>query len=122
MKPKLKKKSKTPKRKIALRKMFSIKQLYYSVYLVGICVAVYVGYFVYENYYQTVAQAQEIADLKKEVAPESINIERVDSILDSIDNKSTTTNSIIDPNINDPFDPFEGQFDNEESTEVGLED
>lgn len=93
----------------SLRRLFSIKQLYYFVYIAGIGAMVYIGYFIFENYYQTVTQAREIADLRKEVAPESIDLDKINKILEAIDNKSTSTNAIIDPNTNNPFDPFEGQ-------------
>jgi len=107
MELKLKKKNKIKKGKRSYKKMFSIKQLYYLVYAVGIGAMVYIGYFIYQNYYQTITQAQEIADLKKEVAPESIDLERVNKVLNAIDNKATTTDSTIDPNINNPFKPLE---------------
>ena len=120
MKFKLKKKNKVSrgKERMSIRRLFSVKQLYYLVYIVGIGAMVYIGYFIFENYYQTVTQAQEIADLRKEVAPESINLERVNKILGAIDNKSTTTNAIIDPNINNPFDPLEGRQDAQTTDEL----
>lgn len=111
MKFKLKKKNKVKKSKKSLRDIFSVNQLYYIVYIVGIGTIIYIYFFVYQNYYQTVTQAQEIANLKKEVAPESIDLERVNMVLNAIDNKSTTTNAIIDPNVNNPFKPFESQTD-----------
>lgn len=119
MRLKLKKKSKISggKGRRSLRKLFSIKQLYYLVYIVGISAMIYIGYFIFENYYQTVTQAQEIADLKKEVAPESIDLDKINKILEAIDNKSTSTNAIIDPNTNNPFDPFEDQQNSVDAVE-----
>lgn len=107
MKLELKKKNKTSKGKRSLKKIFNIKQLYYFVYLAGVCAIIYIGYFIYENYYQTVTQAQEIADLRKEVAPESIDIERVNKVLEAIDSKATTTDSIIEQDIKNPFKPLD---------------
>lgn len=111
MKFKLKRESKVSegKGRRSFRRLFSIKQLYYFVYIAGIGAMIYIGYFIFENYYQTITQAREIADLKKEVAPESIDLDKINKILEAIDNKSTSTNAIIDPNTNNPFDPFESQ-------------
>lgn len=121
MKFKFKKKNKLQGNKKSLRQMFSVKHLYYLVYIVGIGTMIYIGYFIYKNYYQTITQAQEIIDLKKEVAPESIDLERVNKVLEAIDNKSTSTNAIIDPNTNNPFKPLEILPETEKPVEAETE-
>lgn len=94
-----------PKIKKVRKISFSYKYIYIIVYLAGLGALVYISYFIFQNYYQTITQAEEIIDLRKEVAPDSIDIERVNQVLDALDAKSTTTTVIIPPNIKNPFDP-----------------
>ncbi len=93
---------KQPKKIKPIRKIFSYKHIYYLIYLLAVGALVYVGNFIFKNYYQTVTQAQEIVDLKKEVAEESIDINRVKKILAAIDQKTNSTEPIID-GIKNPF-------------------
>lgn len=61
------------------------------------------GYFLYTNFYQTITQSQEVILLRQEVAPNYIDIEKVERILESLDKKTTTTPAINFQGIKNPF-------------------
>ena len=52
------------------------------------------GLFLYKNLYQTIIQSKEVILLRQEVAPDIINISKVESILNSLDKKTKSTESI----------------------------
>lgn len=65
-------------------------------------VLITLGLFLYKNFYQTITQSEEIILLKQEVAPDTINMKKVEAILKALEEKTTTTN-IIWQEIKNPF-------------------
>lgn len=86
--------------------IFSYKHIYIVVYLAGAVALSYMAYFTYQNYYQTITQAEEIAVLRQEVAPDTIDIKKVNQVLEALEKKSTTTAAVISTDIKNPFDPL----------------
>ena len=50
------------------------------------------GYFLYNNLYQTIAQSKEIILLKQEVAPDTIDLKKVNEALAAIEAKTSKKN------------------------------
>jgi hypothetical protein len=60
--------------------------------------------FLYKNFYQTIAQSEEVVLLKKEVAPDAINMNKVNAVLGALDQKTAMTDSVDFTGIKNPFD------------------
>jgi len=82
---------------------FSLKYFYSIVVLFVLVVAGYLSFYLYRNFYVTIAQTEQIILLKKEVAPDSIDINKVNSVLNALDKKTTTTKAVDYSQIKDPF-------------------
>ncbi len=48
----------------------------------------YVSYFLYNNFYKTITQTEEVLMLKEKVATEDINMNKFDQIIQNIKDKS----------------------------------
>lgn len=51
-------------------------------------VVLVVAFFLYNNVYRTITQSQEVVILKREVAPDAIDIKKVDAIINNIKTKT----------------------------------
>lgn len=69
------------------KKIFSVRYFYVLIAIMAIISFIILGQFLYKNFYLTITQAQDIVILRQEVAPDSINVERVNKVLDLIDKK-----------------------------------
>lgn len=96
-------KFKMPKIKI-LKVLLSSKLLYGLIIILVIAILSVLIFFLYKNFYQTITQSEQIILLKKEVAPDTIDMKRVGQVLDLLDKKTTTTEAIIYSEIKNPFD------------------
>ena len=75
--------------------MFKIKISYNKIFryltllliFVSIITIVFVGYFLYKNFYQTITQSDEILNLRREVALEDINMDKFEKIIKKIEEK-----------------------------------
>lgn len=65
---------------------------YLVIVLIMIGVLGAIGFFLYRNLYQTIAQSEEIILLRKEVAPNSIEVNKVKTVLDGFNAKTTAKN------------------------------
>ncbi|MFA6215696.1 MAG: hypothetical protein WC768_03950 [Patescibacteria group bacterium] len=93
---------KLPKIKI-FNVLLSLKYFYFLMLLLVIAVLIFVGLFLYKNFYQTITQSQEIILLRQEVAPDVINMDKVEKILKLLDQKATTTEEINWQDVKNPF-------------------
>ena len=97
-KPKVK--FKTPKINLA-KLLLSTKTIYALFILVSLVALSYLGWFIYTNFYQTITQAEEIVLLKQEVAPDIIDIDDVNEVINKINGRSAKEN--INQNLKNPF-------------------
>ena len=95
-------KIKLPKiKKIKLN--FSLFYVYTFIALFSISVVAFLSWFLYENFYKTITQSEQIILLRQEVAPDTINTQRVNKVLNSLA-KKTNVNKIIEwTSIKNPF-------------------
>lgn len=101
--------------------------LYLGVWLVIIIAFGYTLYFLYENFYLAVTQSEEIILLKKEVAPDTVNIENINNVLELISDKTNTSTT---SNIEDIKNPFflssnaekNSQSDDQINPNIGISD
>lgn len=105
---KLKLKLKKSKAKQGFKFNFSVKLLYTVAWLIFLGAIGYVCYFWYENFYGTVAQTEEIILLRSEVAPDIIDTNRVDKVLNNLNEKTSATSTVDINKINNPFVPNTG--------------
>lgn len=90
--------------KIDLFKVFflSFKYFYLILAVIIIATATSLGFFIYQYFYQTITQAEKIIILKKEVAPNTIDTDKVETVLQAIEAKNKA--ELIDwPKIKNPF-------------------
>ncbi|MDD2807065.1 MAG: hypothetical protein PHW95_00905 [Patescibacteria group bacterium] len=59
------------------------------------------GLFLYQYFYQTIAQSEEIVLLKQEVAPDILDDDKVKKVLNRLDLKEST--STVPLAVNNPF-------------------
>ncbi|NUM25164.1 MAG: hypothetical protein HUU49_00900 [Candidatus Buchananbacteria bacterium] len=95
-------KIKLPKIK-ASKALFSLRYFYILIFVLLLTALALLGSFLYRNFYQTIAQSEEIILLKKEVAPDIIDINKVETVLNRLNKKSSTTDDINFDVITDPF-------------------
>jgi hypothetical protein len=69
---------------------FSLKYFYAIFILLIIGASAILILFLYKNFYVTIAQTEQIILLKKEVAPDFIDIDRVNKVLNALAEKATT--------------------------------
>lgn len=101
----MKLKLKLKKSKKGFKFNFSVKLLYAVAWLIFLGAIGYVCYFWYVNFYGTVAQTEEIILLRSEVAPDIIDTNRVDKVLENLNEKTSATSTIDIAKINNPFVP-----------------
>ncbi|OGY47673.1 MAG: hypothetical protein A2840_00100 [Candidatus Buchananbacteria bacterium RIFCSPHIGHO2_01_FULL_47_11b] len=90
--------------KLSLPKLLlSLKYVYLVITLIVIASVGLLGWFLYKNLYQTIAQTEEIQLLRQEVAPDIVNINQFTSALDKLNLKTTTTQPIDWKNKASPF-------------------
>ncbi len=83
--------------------IFSLRYLYIVAFLLLIGAIAILGNFLYKNFYQTITQSEEIILLKKEVAPDIINIDKVERVLQLLTTKTAPELTINFDNIKNPF-------------------
>ncbi|MEA3464125.1 MAG: hypothetical protein U9R14_03560 [Patescibacteria group bacterium] len=74
---------------------------YFLIIVAGLSAFGYISLFLYENFYQTIAQSKKILILQKKVAVETINMKKFDNVMEKIKQK-TIPRKI--KNLNNPFD------------------
>ncbi|MEK7098039.1 MAG: hypothetical protein AAB906_04280 [Patescibacteria group bacterium] len=62
---------------------------YFTVIILTIFTAYFLFFFLYENIYQTITQSEIIIVLKKEVASETVDINKFNQIIQNINSKGT---------------------------------
>lgn len=78
-----------------------IKTLIFSgVFILIISSLLYVSSFLYENFYKTITQSEEIKILQKKVAIDTVDIDKFNEIIKKIEEKTNISNNI---KINNPF-------------------
>lgn len=97
-------KNKVKKKKLGIN--FPAKYLYAIAWLVMIGTIAYLLFFLYENFYKTVAQTDEIILLKQEVASDTLNIQKIDQVLKNLNEKNSTSASDFS-SIKNPFSSSE---------------
>ncbi len=75
--------------------------LYFLSFILGISAFFVLGFFLYQNFYKTIRESEEIIVLKKEVANESIDMKKFQSIMEKIETKKTLR---IIKKTDNPFD------------------
>jgi hypothetical protein len=91
------------KKESPLKKILSYKSLYIGVLLLLLAGFGYLGYFIYNNYYQTITQAKEIQVLRNEVAPDFIDTAKVERVINGINKKTSTEYSSELETLKNPF-------------------
>ena len=85
-----------------LQPLLKARNLYLILSIITLISLGFLTEFLYLYLYQTITQSERIILLKSEVAPDSININEVNSVLDFINKKSTPEN-INWSEIKNPF-------------------
>ena len=67
------------------RKIFSY--VYLIIFIFSILVSFFVSWFLYKNFYQSIAESKEIIALRSEVAMEDVNMKRFETIIEEITKK-----------------------------------
>lgn len=98
-------KLKLPKIKV-FQVLLSLKYFYILIAVLIIVVLGVLGWFLYKNLYQTIAQTEQIILLRKEVAPDTINMEKVNTVLKFLDKKIRSTSTVNWTKIKNPFTSF----------------
>lgn len=81
-----------------------IHLLSWAVFCLSIISFIWLGWFLYKNFYQTIASTKQIAEYKQEVSIEQINIDHVKKYLDYLTYKTDPENNITWSLIPNPFD------------------
>jgi len=63
----------------------------------------YLGWFLYNNLYKTIAQTEEIIILRSEVSPYTVNVEKFTEVLGALDKKINPTKIVDWKNTRNPF-------------------
>lgn len=95
-------KLKLPKIKFSYA-FLSLKYISLIIIVIIIGFVAILGHFLYTNFYQTIAQSQEVILLKQEVAPDTIDIKRVERVLKALDEKTTATPTLNLQEVKNPF-------------------
>jgi hypothetical protein len=66
----------------------SLKYLYLIIFLSIIAIFGAMVWFLYKNFYQTIAQTEAIILLRQEVAPDTVNAKQVEELLTYLDKKN----------------------------------
>jgi len=113
-------KLKIPKLKFSFA-LISLKYIYIIIILIILGFGAALGYFFYSYYYQTIAQSQEVVLLRQEVAPDTIDISRVEKVLDALDKKTTTSPEINFKAVKNPFSATLPQIETESTVSENIE-
>ena len=89
--------------------IWSIRYFYILILLMVIVVIFFLGMFIYQNFYLTITRAQTIVILKQEVAPDTINLNKIEAVLGKINQKAAAEGAVDWTTLNDPFGPLPGQ-------------
>ena len=87
------------KLKITLQKIFTY--LYLLVIISTIASLFFISNFLYDNFYLTITQAQEIINLGSQIAEEMVDMKKYDAVMKNIEEKNKMQEV---SNINNPFD------------------
>ena len=99
-------KIKLPKIKLPkfARALTSTRAVYTVIVIIVLAVLVQLGYFMYKNFYQVILQSEDIILLRQEVAPESIDFNKVSQVLEKLENKKNLAETVLAPeDLTDPF-------------------
>jgi len=91
--------------KIEIKKLkirWSVKYAYIIIAALVVGIIGFLSVFLYKNFYQTITYAKEIIVLKEKVAPETVNLEKFNEVLDKIE-KKVTPETIDWQGIKNPF-------------------
>ena len=83
--------------------IWSIRYSYIIVILMVIVVFFSLGMFIYNHLYLTITRARTIVILKQEVAPDTINLSKIEVVLQKINQKTTAESRVDWATIKDPF-------------------
>ena len=83
--------------------ILSIRYFYAVVALIITAVVCLLSWFIYNNLYLTITRAQTIVILKQEVAPDTINLVLINSVLEKIDKKIANPPALNLQSIRNPF-------------------
>jgi flagellar basal body-associated protein FliL len=97
----MKLKLKMPKVKTKLT--FSWIYIYILIIIMISAIIIILGWFLYKHFYQTVTQSKQIDFLRHEVAPDTINLEKVNKVLQLLNEKTNLEKTINWPEIKNPF-------------------
>lgn len=71
-----------------------------SIIFLTAVILIFVSVFLYENFYQTIAQTKEILVLREKVALDTVNMDKFNSIMDKLARKTAPKEL---KNIGSPF-------------------
>jgi hypothetical protein len=71
-----------------------------AIIFITLAILIFISFFLYKNFYQTITQTKEIIILREKVAIDTVNMEKFNIIINKIA-KKTTPNML--ENINNPF-------------------
>lgn len=80
-----------------------LRYIYEFIGIVALFIFIILGYFLYQNIYQSIVGAEEVILRKKEVAPEALDMTKIRQTIIMLDQKATTTQNINIDQIRDPF-------------------
>ena len=83
-------------------------QKYWYLFLAVVAVVLigYLGFFIYQNFYRTITQAEEIVVLRQEVAPDTIDTKKINEVITAINNKISPATSVNWAAAANPFVPY----------------
>ena len=111
-------KFKLPKINI-IQHVLSARYLYGVLTIIAILLVAWVGQFIYQHFYRTIIQAEAVVVLRQEVAPDTIDVEKVNQVVITIE-KKLIGQSINWPQILNPFIPAGGSSDSQPASEPPL--
>lgn len=89
--------------KINFSRFNYLKYINYLTIVLVLGIFGYLGYFIYFNLYETIAEAQQVVLLKQEVAPESLDVDKIEKVLARLEKRATSTQAVNVANIKNFF-------------------
>lgn len=89
--------------KISFSKINYLKYINRLTILITFSIFSYLGYFIYFNLYGTITEAQQVVLLKQEVAPESLDLPKIENVLTRLEKRINATKSIKTERIKNFF-------------------
>lgn len=83
--------------------IWSIRYSYIIIVLMVIVVFFSLGTFIYNHLYLTITRARTIVILKQEVAPDTIDLGKIEAVLNNINQKTAAESAVDWATIKDPF-------------------